>query len=83
MSDPRPHRLRRYARRTALALALLPVAAFALLVHRRVQSLWLLLPVAAVAWALVHASGVHGTVAGVLLAFTVPVRRRERSVRCA
>ncbi len=30
-----------------------------------------------VAWALVHASGVHATVAGVLLAFTVPVRRRD------
>ena len=60
-----------------LALAALPVAAFALLVHRRVASAWVLVPVAAVAWALVHASGVHATVAGVVLAFTVPVRRRD------
>ena len=30
-----------------------------------------------VAWALVHASGVHATVAGVLLAFTVPVIRSD------
>ena len=60
-----------------LALAALPLAVFALLVHRRVRTAYVLLPVAAVAWALVHASGVHATVAGVLLAFTVPVRRRD------
>ena len=34
-----------------------------------VRSWWLLLPLAAGAWALVHASGVHATVAGVLLGF--------------
>jgi Na+:H+ antiporter, NhaA family len=56
-----------------LLLALLPLAAFALLVRRRVRSWWLLLPLAAATWALVHASGVHPTVAGVLLALTVPV----------
>ncbi|MFY1674595.1 Na+/H+ antiporter NhaA [Plantactinospora sp. WMMB334] len=59
-----------------LLLALLPLALFALLVQRRVRSWWLLLPLAAVTWGLVHASGVHATVAGVLLAFTVPVIRR-------
>lgn len=60
-----------------LALALLPVAAFGVLVQRRVSSPWLLLPLAAVAWTLVHASGVHATVAGVLLGFTVPVLLRD------
>ncbi|WP_203713822.1 Na+/H+ antiporter NhaA, partial [Asanoa siamensis] len=60
-----------------LLLALLPLAAFGLLVQRRVRSWWLLLPLALVTWALVHASGVHATVAGVLLAFTVPVLRRR------
>ena len=45
--------------------------------QRRVRSWWLLLPLAAVAWALVHASGVHATVAGVLLALTVPVARSQ------
>ncbi|GAA4573175.1 Na+/H+ antiporter NhaA [Micromonospora coerulea] len=55
--------------------ALVPLAIFAGLVQRRVRSWWLLLPLAAVTWALVHASGVHATVAGVLLAFTVPVIR--------
>ena len=37
---------------------------------------WLLLPLAVTAWALVHASGVHATVAGVVLGFTVPVLGR-------
>jgi NhaA family Na+:H+ antiporter len=58
-----------------LAAALVPVAVFGLLVQRRVRSWWLLLPLAALAWAFMHASGVHATVAGVLLAFTVPVVR--------
>ena len=59
-----------------LALAVLPLALFAVLVQRRVRSWWLLLPLAAATWALMHASGVHATVAGVLLGFTVPVVRR-------
>src|SRR5680860_504806 len=35
------------------------------------------LPLAATTWALVHASGVHATVAGILLGFAVPVIRRS------
>ena len=58
-----------------LALALVPLAAFGWLVQRRVRAWYLLVPLAFLAWALVHASGVHATVAGVALAFTVPVRR--------
>ena len=58
-----------------LVLALVPIGLFGLLVQRRVRSGWLLLPLAGIAWALVHASGVHATVAGVLLALTVPVVR--------
>jgi NhaA family Na+:H+ antiporter len=57
-----------------LLFALLPLAAFGFLVQRQVRSWWLLLPLAALTWGLMHASGVHATVAGVLLAFTVPVR---------
>ncbi|MEV4084292.1 Na+/H+ antiporter NhaA [Nonomuraea fuscirosea] len=56
-----------------LLAASAPLAVFAFLVRRGVRSWWLLLPLAALAWGLVHASGVHATVAGVLLAFTVPV----------
>jgi Na+:H+ antiporter, NhaA family len=55
-----------------LALSLVPVALFGVLVQRQVRSPWLLLPLAVLAWALMHSSGVHATVAGVLLAFTVP-----------
>jgi NhaA family Na+:H+ antiporter len=60
----------------ALLAALVPLGLFGLLVQRRVRSWWALLPLAAATWVLVHESGVHATVAGVLLAFTVPVRRR-------
>ncbi len=59
-----------------LALALIPVALFGLAVQRGVHHWWLLVPLAVVAWALVHASGVHATVAGVVLGFTVPVLGR-------
>ncbi|MEV2239747.1 Na+/H+ antiporter NhaA [Micromonospora sp. NPDC049891] len=53
--------------------ALVPIALFGLLVQRRRTWWWALIPLAAVAWTLVHSSGVHATVAGVLLGFTVPV----------
>ncbi len=56
-----------------LALALVPIAVFAVAVQRRISSPWLLVPLALLAWWLVHLSGVHATVAGVLLGFTVPV----------
>jgi Na+:H+ antiporter, NhaA family len=59
-----------------LLLALVPLGLFALLVQRRVRAWWLLLPLAAATWVLVHESGVHATVAGVLLGFAVPVVRR-------
>ncbi len=58
-----------------LAGALVPLGLFALAVQRRIRSWWLLLPLAAVTWALVHEAGIHATVAGVLLGFTVPVIR--------
>ena len=60
-----------------LLLALIPLALFGLLVQKRIRSWWLLLPLAVATWVLVHESGVHATVAGVLLAFSVPVVRSE------
>ena len=56
-----------------LLAALVPLGLFTLLVQKRVRSWYLLLPLAAATWALVHASGIHATVAGVLLGFAVPV----------
>ncbi|WP_232232850.1 Na+/H+ antiporter NhaA [Kitasatospora arboriphila] len=61
----------------ALALAVLPLALFAVCVQRRIRSWWVLLPLAALTWAFVHESGIHATVAGVLLGFTVPVIRSK------
>ena len=61
--------------------ALIPLILFAVLVQRRVRSPWILVPIAMVTWALVHESGVHATVAGVLLGFMVPVLHSERDSR--
>ena len=65
---------------TPLLLALVPLALYAFLAQkyrrffgRHAASAWLiLLPLGIVTWALVHASGIHATVAGVLLGFAVP-----------
>lgn len=49
----------------------------------RAAAAWfLLLPLGVVAWAFMHASGIHATIAGVLLGFTIPVlhRKHERDM---
>lgn len=63
-----------------LLAAVVPLALFGLLVQKGISRWYLLVPLAAATWALVHASGIHATVAGVLLGFTVPVlaSRRDR-----
>ena len=58
-----------------LSATLVPLSLFALCVQRRIRSWWLLVPLAVATWVLMHESGVHATVAGVLLGFAVPVRR--------
>jgi NhaA family Na+:H+ antiporter len=60
-----------------LLAAVVPIGLFAVLVQRRIHRGWLLIPIALAAWALVHESGVHATVAGVALGFTVPVLRSD------
>jgi NhaA family Na+:H+ antiporter len=62
-----------------LGLAALPLAAFAIAVQRGVRAWWILIPLGLVIWALVHASGIHATVAGVLLGFVVPVIATRRA----
>jgi NhaA family Na+:H+ antiporter len=57
----------------ALLVALLLVVTFGAVVRRR-RAWWLLPPLALAAWGFMHASGVHATVAGVLLGLVVPVR---------
>ncbi|WP_167139739.1 Na+/H+ antiporter NhaA [Diaminobutyricimonas sp. TR449] len=52
---------------------------YAVLFHVRSSAAWfILLPIGIVVWALMYQSGVHATVAGVLLALTVPVKRSRR-----
>ncbi|OYN87667.1 Na+/H+ antiporter NhaA [Parenemella sanctibonifatiensis] len=48
------------------------------MLHRRWLNWVVLLPLAFVAWALLYNSGIHATVAGVLLAFTVPVLGKDK-----
>ncbi len=62
----------------SLAASVAVIGLFALAVQRRIRAWWVLLPLALVAWTLMHESGVHATVAGVLLGFTVPVLRSAR-----
>jgi len=55
-----------------LGLAVVGLVLFRLLVRARRVLWWVLLPLAVVIWALVHASGIHATVAGVMMGFLVP-----------
>lgn len=69
----------------ALAATAIPVALYALVVRsfrplfgETRWAIWVvLLPLGIVAWALLHASGIHATIAGVVLGLIVPVRRRD------
>ena len=61
-----------------LLLGLVPIAVFALLVQKRIRSGWLLLPLALLAWVLIHESGVHATIAGVVLGLLTPATPFQR-----
>ena len=62
-----------------LLAAFVPLAVFAFAVQRGTRAWFVLLPLAVLTWALIHASGIHATVAGVLLAFAVPVKATARA----
>ncbi|TFD93494.1 Na+/H+ antiporter NhaA [Cryobacterium lactosi] len=75
-----------------LLFALIPLALYTVLAQKyrrffaeKAWAAWLiLLPLGFAVWALVHAGGIHATVAGVLLGFAVPViHRRARPGRPA
>jgi len=51
------------------------VALWAVLQQRRVSAVWVYLPMAVAAWWFMHESGVHATIAGVLLGLLTRVRR--------
>ncbi|GAB2734599.1 Na+/H+ antiporter NhaA [Salinifilum aidingensis] len=59
-----------------LLASLAPIALFCLLAQLRKTWWWALIPLAVIAWVLMHESGVHATIAGVLLGFTVPALTR-------
>lgn len=69
-----------------LAWSLIPLVVYAALAqwrpvffNRARSAAWvILLPIGMVFWALIHASGIHATIAGVVLGFLVPVRRGAR-----
>ena len=72
---------------TPLLIALAGLALYTFLAQKyrrffglKASAAWfILLPIGVVVWALVHASGIHATVAGVLLGFAVPVIRSQAS----
>ena len=70
-----------------LLWALIPLALYTFLAQKyrrffgaNAGAAWIiLLPLGFATWALVHASGIHATVAGVLLGFAIPVLRSKAS----
>ena len=72
---------------TPLLLAVAGLAVYTFLAQKyrrffglKASAAWfILLPIGVVVWALVHSSGIHATVAGVLLGFAVPVIRSQAS----
>jgi Na+:H+ antiporter, NhaA family len=61
--------------------ALVVFAVWAVLQRQRVSSPWVYLPLAVAAWWLVHESGIHATIAGVVLGLLVRVRADEGEER--
>jgi len=61
----------------ALVASIAVVALFGLLTRKRITVWWVLIPLGVLAWVLMHESGVHATIAGVLLGLSVPAARNQ------
>jgi NhaA family Na+:H+ antiporter len=61
----------------AVGVAVVALALYAFLQHRRVRTPWLYVPLALVTWVAVHSAGVHATIAGVALGLLTRVRADE------
>lgn len=75
----------------ALGFFIIPVVLYGFLVQKYtewfVRTPWarwaILLPIAIIAWALLHAAGIHATIAGVILGFLVPVTMKSEGAKRA
>jgi NhaA family Na+:H+ antiporter len=61
----------------AVGVAVVALALYAFLQHRRVRTPWLYVPLALVTWVAVHSAGIHATIAGVALGLLTRVRADE------
>jgi len=59
-----------------LGASVASIALFWFLIKKNITTAWVLVPLALVAWALMHASGVHATIAAVALGLAVPAIKR-------
>ena len=60
-----------------LAASIGCVLVFAFLLHRGFTAPWVLVPLGVVAWVCMHESGIHATIAGVMLGLAVPALARR------
>ncbi|WP_256475765.1 Na+/H+ antiporter NhaA [Amycolatopsis sp. WQ 127309] len=58
----------------AVAVAVVALALYAFLQHKRVRTAWIYVPLALVTWVAVHSAGIHATIAGVALGLLTRVR---------
>ena len=61
----------------AAGVAVVALALYAYLQHRRVRSAWIYVPLALTTWVAVHSAGIHATIAGVALGLLTRVRADE------
>lgn len=64
----------------ALLAAIAALSLFAILQRKNVKGWYIYVPLAILAWALVHESGVHATVAGVAMGLLMNVKQTDRAM---